>query len=113
MIPMIIKTKARLKDIIAEIFPLWNAVKNPDANIFIPTNKKANANIFNPCKASLNTVLSGFTKTLTINGANTKAIINTKREEININFRECLNVSINGDTPLISYNFGAENSDKL
>lgn len=95
MIPMIIKTKARLKDIIAEIFPLWNAVKNPDANIFIPTNKKANANIFNPCKASLNTVLSGFTKTLTINGANTKAIINTKREEININFRECLNVSFN------------------
>lgn len=40
-------------------------------------------------------MLFGFIKILIINGVNIKVIINIKREEININFRECLNVFFN------------------
>ena len=61
-----VKTRVRLNERIAEIFPFESAVKNPDDVMLSPLNRKLNAKIGNPVTASesvfgscVNTVTSG------------------------------------------------------
>ena len=81
-------TKALENDIIAEIFPLENAVNNPEAYIFSPVNMKAIEKILRPFKARLYTLLELATKDVTIYGANVKQRIKIIIEDIKINLLE-------------------------
>lgn len=83
-----INTNALENDIIAETFPLDNAVNSPEANILIPTNRNENANILSPTSAKVYTTDDGLTKILIIVGANIKDKINIIIEEDTINFFE-------------------------
>lgn len=63
-------TKVLMEEIIADAFPSDNAVKNAEANILIPLNKKLHANMENPLRAMEKTGVASSAKNLTSPVAN-------------------------------------------
>lgn len=87
----VINTKVLINAIMAETFPLENAVNKDDVNIFIPANKKLILNIPNPSIAILYTFEPFAANIVIINGEKIIALIQHRIEQTNMNIIQYLN----------------------
>ena len=84
---MTMNTSVLQKEIMAETFPLDNAVKNPDEVILIPLNKKLIANSRKPTEASCQ-VCCSLVKMVTMVGEKKMAAVTIAKDETATNRKE-------------------------